>query len=482
MNLGGRILKPRVLVIDDDSCFVEAVRTLVQKLGGRLWSASSAATGYGLFSQTDRPFDLVVIDYHLPDMKGAELAEILKRKNPGQQITFATGDLSSDTLSALLKTGSSSSFLSKGDSPEVMLRELEKGIQAYRRGKRILETAPDEADLTEIECALSSAGFVGRSKAMFEVVQKAQLYRSVEVDVLILGETGVGKELAAKALLRPGQKLFTLNCAAFSESSALLESELFGHARGSFTDAKIDKPGLFEVAAGHVVFLDEIHALSKAAQGKLLRFLQEKKIRRVGENFERDLTGKFRIVCAAKPNLKKMAEAGEFLPDLFYRISKAEIHISPLRDRLEDLEPLVLHFSTLYGKRFGGRRRFFESSVIREMEKCSWPGNVRDLENTIAALVLESSAELITGADFVTFLGKKEGPNLEQKSEELPLDLAKRAFEKQKILSALRESRTVTEAAQRLNVARTTLTSRLSRFEIHAERHFLNSKTREEVC
>lgn len=467
-------MKSKILVVDDDPCFVEAIRLVVKPLGAKIDSAEDAGKGFRAVSVAEIPYDLVIIDHHLPDLKGAELAEILKRKNPAQEIIFATGDLSSATLTSLLKSGSAVSFLSKADEPEQMLEAIEKGIAAYRRGKRVLSHAPAPEDVSEIERALATEGIIGRSSGMFVVLQKAQLFRGVDVDVLILGETGVGKELVAKALLRPGQKIFPVNCAAFSESSTLLESELFGHAKGSFTDAKIDKPGLFEMAEGHVVFLDEIHALTKAAQGKLLRFLQEKKIRRVGENFERDLRGKFRVVCATKPNIQKLVEEGSFLPDLFYRIHKAKILVPPLRERLEDLEPLVLHFATVYGKRFG-RRRLFESSILREMEKLPWPGNVRDLENTVASLVLESSSELITAAEFVKHLGEKRLPSVSAE-EELPLDLARKAFEKQKILSTLKGSRTVTEAAQKLNVARTTLTSRLGRLGIVPEQHLATTK------
>ena len=470
-------MKPRILVVDDDRCFAETIRLVVKPLGCRVDWAEDAGKGYRSMSQSDAPYDLVIIDYHLPDLKGAELAEIIKRKNPDQQIVFATGDLSHTTLTALLKTGSAISFVSKGDAPDQMLREIEKGIHAYRRGKRVLARPEDSADISEMERALESAGIVGRSQLMFDVLQKSQLFRGVDVDVLITGETGVGKELVAKALLRPGQKIFPVNCAAFSESSTLLESELFGHARGSFTDAKTDKPGLFEVAEGHVVFLDEIHALSKAAQGKLLRFLQEKKIRRVGENFERDLKGKFRVVCATKPSIKKMVEEDAFMPDLFYRINKAQIFVPPLRERLEDLEPLVLHFASLYGKRFG-RRRLIESSVLREMEKCKWPGNVRDLENTVSSLVLETSSELITADDFEKYIGSKDQNNSAPctAEEAVPLDLARKVFEKQKIVAALKDSRTVTETAHKLNVARTTLTSRLARLGIKPETHLVTTK------
>jgi DNA-binding NtrC family response regulator len=469
-------VKPRILLIDDDRCFAETIRLVVKPLGARVDWVEDAGKGFHAVSKSGVPFDLVIIDYHLPDMKGAELAEILKRKFRDQEIVFATGDLTAPTLTALLKTGSSVSFLSKSDSAEQMRKEIEKGINAYRRGKRVLAQATNFEDVSEIERALATSGIVGCSKAMLEVLEKVNLFRAVDVDVLILGETGVGKELVAKALLRPGQKLFPVNCAAFSESSTLLESELFGHAKGSFTDAKADKPGIFEVAEGHCVFLDEIHTLTKAAQGKLLRFLQEKKIRRVGENFERDLAGKFRVICATKPSIQGMVEEGSFLPDLFYRINKARIPVPPLRERLEDLEPLVLHFSSVYGKRYG-RRRLFESSVLREMEKMKWPGNVRDLENTVASLVLEAPSELVTAADFVKYIGDNIQSAAPVSTEEaLPLDLARRAFEKQKILSVLRGSRTVTEAAQKLNLARTTLASRLSRLGIVPEQHLAIAK------
>ncbi len=465
-------MTPRILLVDDDRCFAETIRLVVKPTGARVVWAEDAKQGFQQYSQSEAPFDLVVIDYHLPDLKGAELAEILKRRNKNQQITFATGDSTKATLTALLKTGSAVSFISKSDSPAEMLKEIEKGIDAYRRGKRVLAQPESPSDLSEIERALAAEGIIGRSKAMFDVLRKIQLFRSVSVDVLILGESGVGKELVAKPFAKTGEKIFPVNCAAFSESSALLESELFGHARGAFTDAKSDKPGIVEIAEGGIVFLDEIHTLSLSAQAKLLRFLQEKKFRRVGETFERSLVGKIRVICTAKPSLAQMVDEGKFLPDLYYRIAKAQIHVPPLRARLDDLEPLVLHFAGIYGKRFG-RRRYFESSVLKEMEKCQWAGNVRDLENTVASLILGTEEELIRGEDFLKFLGQKVAAPVE---DELPLNIARKAFERQKILSALKSSRSVTEAAQKLNVARTTLSSRLSRLGIDAETHFAIAK------
>ena len=313
-------MTPRILLIEDDRCFADTIRMVVKSIGAKVVWAETARAGYQQFSQAEAPFDLVLIDYHLPDLNGAELAEIIKRKNKNQQIVFATGDSTRDTLTALLKTGSAISFISKSDTPAEMLKEIEKGIDAYRRGKRVLS---QPLEPSEIERALAAEGIVGRSPAMFDVLQKIQRFRSVNVDVLILGESGVGKELVAKPFASQKEKIFPVNCAAFSESSALLESELFGHAKGAFTDAKSDKPGIVEVSEGGILFLDEIHALSLPAQSKLLRFLQEKKFRRVGEAFERSLAGKIRVICAAKPSLASLVDEGKFLPDLYYRIAKA---------------------------------------------------------------------------------------------------------------------------------------------------------------
>ena len=462
-------MNPKILIVEDDECFVETIRLVVKPLGARIVWAKDARAGYQQLSG-EAVFDLVILDHHLPDLKGAELAEIIRRKNKSQQIVFATGDLSQETLTLLLKSGASVSFIAKSDSPAIMLKEIERGIEAHRKSARVLTK---DTDTSQIERDLAGAGFIGRSKAMHEILQKIQIVKGVEVDVLVLGETGVGKELVVRAMLRPGQKIFPVNCAAFSESSALLESELFGHAKGAFTDARSDKPGLVEVAEGGIIFLDEIHALGKTAQGKLLRFLQEKKFRRVGENFERSLAGKIRIVCATKPSIKEMVDREEFLPDLYYRIARAQILVPPLRDRMEDLEPLVLYFTDFYGKRFG-RRRLIESSVLREMEKCKWPGNVRDLENAVASLVLNTEQELVRASDFIPAVA---APSVPLSSEDsVPLDLARKAFERQKILGALRSSRSVTEAAKKLNLARTTLSSRIGALGISAELHLATAK------
>lgn len=460
-------MRSRILLVEDDSSFAEVFKSCFATKKYQIIWAKTAAEGFKNFTSSEFPIDVVVIDYRLPDLSGEELAEAIKKRGPKQQLLFSTGDLTLSTVQLLLETGLSNGFIPKGIANSEIQKKVDGCIQTYRSTTRFLVPEIQE-DQSEIEKDLKSINIVSRSPKMHQVFKKVQNYQDKGIDVLILGESGVGKEIVAKALAIPGQPFFPVNCANYSESSQFLESELFGHAKGAYTDAKEDKLGIFEQADGGIIFLDELHTLSLPSQSKLLRVLQEKKIRRLGENKERELKN-CRVVVATKPNLLQMVDEGTFNFDLYQRINTAIIQIPRLSDRLEDLEPLVAHFSALYSAKYKVKK-YFESSTLTEFEKYHWPGNVRELENMIERLVCDVPHEVIKAdhvqsafAEIRAITNNKTKKNEEQV---LGLDLAKKNFEKLKIIVALKKSWSQKEAASCLGMPRTTLLSRMERLGI----------------
>jgi DNA-binding NtrC family response regulator len=240
-------------------------------------------------------------------------------------------------------------------------------------------------------------GIIGKSRAMEEVVQRAELVADTKSTVLITGETGTGKELVARAIHhRSAQRdmpLIKVNCAAIPDT--LLESELFGHVRGAFTGATSTKKGKFALADGGTIFLDEIGTLTPALQSKLLRVLQEREFEPLGA--ERTEKIDLRVIAATNRDLRQMVSDGRFQEDLFYRLNVIPIHIPPLRERRDDIPALVEHFVRKHAQRTGRRIERIEDGVLTALQQYDWPGNVRELENTIERAVVLSTGPVVTG-------------------------------------------------------------------------------------
>lgn len=470
-------MRAKILLIEDDPGFAEVFKQSFGTKNYKIKWSETAIDGFNVFNSASEPFDVVVIDFHLPELSGSDLAESIKKRNPGQQILFATGDLTLNTVQKLFESDLSSGFLPKGITQMEIKSKVDLCIEKYRSTTRLLVPDSNE-DLSQVEKNLERINIVSRSPSMASVYRKICDYKDALIDVLVLGESGTGKELVARALSRPNQPFFPVSCASFCENSQFLESELFGHVKGAFTDAKEDKPGIFELAREGVVFLDELHTLSSSAQKKLLRVLQEKKVKRLGAAYEKEIRGGFRVIFGTKPDLEQRVQSQEFDSDLYFRVNKGRIELPSLMDRMEDIDPLVSHFTRLYNSKHG-TRKFFEGSTLSEFSNYHWPGNIRELESTIERLMLETKEEIIKGHHVLGELNKiKSRVNKIQKSndneEPLGLELAKRSFEKQKIIAALKNSRIHKEAAQMLGVPRTTLISRMERLGIEPSLYLKN--------
>ena len=342
---------------------------------------------------------------------------------------------------------------------------------ARLHGELIMSKEDLARENLELKAVLSEkyefSGIIGKSKPMMDIFSTIRKISPFDTTVLITGATGTGKELIAKAIHfngpRKTNQLITINCGAMAPE--LLESELFGHKKGSFTGAVSDKPGLFETASGGTLFLDEIGDMPQPLQVKLLRALQEGEIRRIGENTVRNVD--VRVIAATNRDLTEDIEAGRFRQDLFYRLNVVPISIPPLNERQEDILPLTLHFLTKYTAKMDKGEMQIESDAMKMILANTWPGNVRELENTIErALALCGDSTVLSASHFPqlgrsdSVLGKMDaGGTLKEKM---------RIVEKQIIIEALEETGgKITRAAELLDVTRQHLHNKIKQYGLN---------------
>lgn len=455
----------KILIIEDDKMFVDAVKIGLENSGIRFDWASNSQKALSLLKENP-PYAAAIIDQHLPGIKGDELALVIRKLYPELQIIFATGDLTQETLTELLSTGLAVGFIPKGKSNETLLDPILKAVRSFEHEKRILDdkTPPQ----LEAEKKLFSYGIIGRSPALFEIIKRIETFKKLPAPTLILGESGTGKEVIAQAFVKGMTELLPVNCSTFIGREHLMETELFGVVKGAFTGADKDRAGLFEQAKGRVIFLDEIHHLSLPAQAKLLRVLQEKKVIRVGETSEKARSCDFKIISAGKPEILEMMKSGTFLPDLYFRIATYIVKIPALAERKEDIEPLVEAFSKELRYKTKLDKRF-RASTIRLMESYPWTGEVRELRNMVEQLFGESKSDIIEPRDFADALERKLKVIPRLNLETVGYETYMRMIESDYITGALTNSSSQREAAQRMGISKSTLHNRLKNLGIDAD-------------
>lgn len=467
-------MKPKILLVEDDQCFVDAVKIAAKDLGYKVVHASSISHAIQSFKKEGGEFDCVVIDYHLPDGKGSDLAEVFYSLNPRSEILFATGDNSSTALVDMLDKGSSS-FILKGTTD--IVNKIKLAVDSFRKDRMLLTPVVETSDLTKIEADLKSIGVVSRSAKLHEAYEKIVKIREVTSDVLVCGETGVGKELIAKAFCKDSKAPFiALNAGKYATNDQFLERDLFGCVKGAYTGATTDIRGFFEQANGGIIFLDEIHRLSLNGQGLLLRVLQERKFRRMGDTSQREINLNCRIIFGAHDDIYKRAIDGQFMLDLFFRIDKNRITVPPLRERPEDIEPLVRHFTDIYTKKHN-KKAYLKSCSLELLKSLEWVGNVRNLETMIDDLITLADDEIIYASVVKKYLEDKKiisKFNVSSAVGDAPVDfkLLNDAFWQNNIIAALNNSKTKTEAAKKLKMNRTTFLSRCETLGINPD-HFM---------
>jgi two-component system response regulator AtoC len=449
----------RVLIVDDEPSLRHVLQAILAREGYEVETAEGGEAA--LERLKARPADLVITDLKMPGMDGMGLLAALRAEVQPTTVIVMTAYGSTETAVAAMQAGAYD-YISKPFRPEEILLTLRKAEERERLRQE------NQNLRTQLRRELGLGGIIFRSNAMSEVlhtVEKAAPYKST---VLITGESGTGKELVARAIhsasQRAGRPFVAVNCGAIPP--ALLESELFGHIKGAFTDAVRDRRGLFEEANGGTLLLDEIGELPRELQVKLLRVLQEEEIRRVGGTKEIPID--VRILAATSRNLAREVEAGRFREDLFYRLNVMHIELPPLRERREDIPVLWEHFLRRANERLGTRVRGIAPEAMERLLGYDWPGNVRELENAVErALVLSEGEVLGSGELPEKIRGAPAMKPLQLPDDDLSLKRAMRGLEENYIRRALeRTGGNRTRAAEILEISPRALLYKLKEYGI----------------
>ena len=376
----------RLLVVDDEPSMTEFLEILLAQEGYEVTTASSGEEGFKLYRQLEP--DLILTDVKMPGMSGLDLIREIHVLDSAIPIIAITAYASADDAIRAVREGAYD-YLSKPFQIEdlrIIIRNALEARRLRRENVELRRSIDDHHRFGEI---------IGRSPQMEEIFNLISRIASSKANVLIIGESGTGKELVARAIHngsgRADRPFVTVNCTAIPEN--LLESEMFGHLKGSFTGAVANKPGLVEAAHTGTLFLDEVGDISLAIQAKLLRFLQDRGIRRVGGTDEKKID--VRIIAATNKKLEKEMEQGTFREDLYYRLNVIRLRLPPLREREEDIPLLLDHFMKKFAAEQGKNIRKVSSLVMRVLCNYHYPGNIRELENIIERCVtLEQSDQL----------------------------------------------------------------------------------------
>lgn len=375
-----------ILIIDDEESIRDSMSQVLHKEGYKVKAAVEGKEGLRLFS--NETFQVVFLDLKLPGIRGMDILSRIKETSPETPVIVITGYASIESAVEAMKRGAFD-YMVKPFTPEE-LRVITK--RALDSRKILYENIYLRR---ELEAKIEFEMVVGKSKAMNKVLDIVRRVSPTESTILITGESGTGKELIAREIhrhsLRRDAPLVVVDCGALVET--LFESELFGHVKGSFTGAHETKHGRFEVADGGTIFFDEISSIGLNIQAKLLRVIQEREVNRIGSS--KPIKVDVRILAATNENLADSVRKGKFREDLFYRLSVVPIHLPPLRERKEDIPLLVEHFLHKYNKKAKKNVENVSPRAVKALTEYDWPGNIRELENTIErAIVLSKGNDI----------------------------------------------------------------------------------------
>jgi DNA-binding NtrC family response regulator len=448
----------RILVVEDDTTLRLTLGEVLGKQGYQVDLAEDGARGLACFRRQN--YELVMLDLHLPDTHGLEVMKAMREADEGVLVVVMTAYPEVRTAVASVKAGAYD-YLNKPfeleDLKEVVRRALEtRRLRLEVERLRISARQPGPLE-----------GMIGTSVAFLAMVEVTRrIAAAPRVPVLIRGESGTGKERIAQAIHslspRAGGPWVTLNCSALAEG--LLESEMFGHEKGAFTDAKAAKRGLLELADGGTLFLDEVGDLALSLQPKLLRALETQSFRRVGG--QKELQVDVRFVAATNRDLEAMVKAGSFREDLYYRLNVGSIDVPPLRARREDILPLARHFLGEAAKIMGMREATLDPSVTPLLESYGWPGNARELRNVMErALILSGGAPIRAGQLPKEIAGTPSGARVSVVPPGEGAILSLDEVEKHHIRRALEACRgNKTQAAKLLGITRLTLRTKIAEY------------------
>ncbi len=397
-----------LMIIDDDKDLLDLLCSFFKQRGYNVVTYEDARLALDDIESSKVAVDVVLSDFKLPVMSGVDFIKRIRKINLVLPIILMTAEGSLEVSLEAIEAGAYDFVLKPLHFPQLLI--------SVQRALFLNQVQTENTNLKSLfneQDFLGLKGVIGRSPGFKQAMELAKRVSSSQANIIISGESGSGKEVVARAVHelgeRKNQPFIAINCSAIPEN--LLESELFGYAKGAFTGAMGSKVGLFEEANNGTLFLDEIGDLALPLQAKLLRVLQERKIKRIGENQPRDITA--RIICATHKNLKKEVEAGRFREDLYFRLNVIPIYMPPLRDRKEDILPLSEYFLKKFSLMNNVSIKGFTKEAIKKLESLPWQGNVRELENAIERAVVLAQADFIEPDDL---------PNTDHSGEEKKME------------------------------------------------------------
>src|SRR5689334_2091471 len=447
-----------ILIVDDDTSVTESLGLVLQEGGFRVFEAYNFAESIAILNSTQ--FDLVITDFCLPDATGIEVITHVKNETPETEVILMTGHGSLDITIEAIKRGAYY-YLEKPFDLARLRTLVDRALEvaALRQENELLRrTLGDDSE---------TFGMIGHDPKLHQIIQTIRTAAPSDASVLIEGESGTGKELIAAAFHAQSQRasgpFIRINCAAIPHE--LIESELFGYQKGAFTGADRDKRGLMEAASGGTLLLDEIAEMPTHLQTKLLRVLQERRLRRLGD--EREIDVNFRLVSATNRNTQALIDEGQLRKDLYFRISTIKIKVPPLRERLDDVPLIAGRFLKRFNEQYGKRIQDISPDTVMRLVRYDWPGNIRQLESVIERAVLFcSGTELVPHC-----LPEEFQTRATNAAFVIPPLLPMEEIEREAIMQTLeRTAGNVKKSAQILRFPRPTFYRKLKKLGIKVER------------
>jgi two-component system response regulator AtoC len=452
-------LKTRILIVDDEVDALDLMEELFLKHGYETFTARNGMEALAIIN--DQEPDILISDMVMPEMDGIKLLEVIGKKYPDISVIMITAHGTIETAVETMKKGAKDYILKP-----LRLDEILAKVETISQLKSLMKENLYLRD--KLSQKYNFNNIIGKNRKMLELFDLIKDIAKTNSTVLINGESGTGKELIANAIHFNSERIkkpfVKVNCGVLAEN--LLESELFGHVKGSFTGAIRDKMGRFEIANGGTIFLDEIGDISPNMQLKLLRVLQEGEFERVGgtETIKVDV----RIIAATNRDLNTMMMKGEFRQDLYYRLNVIPLEVPPLRERKDDIPLLITHFLDKFVKQFKKKIESIDDDVMKCLQYYNWQGNIRELENLLERAVVLNKTSKLTLKDFPPYVVQQEGDiHVDLDADGNLIDIVD-SYEKQIILKALRENNyNKLRTAEKLGIHRSTFMSKLKKYEIH---------------
>lgn len=446
-----------ILVVDDNLENLDFLRSVLKPEGYNVFPADNVETGASYIRRNRGKLSLALIDHHMPGMTGDKAISMYKTLDPNLQFLSITGDPTDEVFRLNVDAGAFM-VLRRGMNLESLYSVIRSYCGKFEEQSRVIESKATTP--SENESFIRTFGMIGRSEHLYQICELIENYGKTDLAVLIHGENGTGKERVARAIHASSRvaegPFVAVNCAAINEG--VIESELFGHVRGAFTGANRDRKGYFVEADGGTLFLDEIGDMPTHLQSKILRAIQEKEIVPVGAT--KPISVNARVITATNVNLKEAILKQRFREDLFYRLNVLPIDLLPLRDRKEDIEPLVLSLAEKWSRQTN-KPKEFRARAMSALRAYAWPGNIRELENVVTRVLAKTEADIIELSHLDESFHKLSETDGENGESFISLRARHENEERELLTGILKKEGSLSAAARFLSVAKATLHGRM---------------------